>query len=49
MIILKAVFENVEPSIFKKKIYLEIDGSRDYLTPAVNPVDLNLGDFSYAA
>ena len=20
-----------------------------YLTPAVNPVDLNLGDFSYAA
>lgn len=39
MIILKAVYENMEPSILKKKIYLEIGNNRQYSFSYVGLLD----------
>ena len=39
MTILKAVYENIESSLIKKKIYLEIDDNRQYSFTYVSLLD----------
>ena len=46
--VLSLVNRHLKEKAIIEKIALELD-SPSSLTPAVNPVDLNLGDFSYAA